>query len=88
MRDTIPNRAWQNERAVVNLQPQSSDGSHWVCYNKKGSCVHYFDSFGDLRAPPELQRYLKGCTIFYNTKREQSFDSVVCGHLCLRFLCT
>jgi hypothetical protein len=86
MIDRLPSQPRVNECAIVNLQPYSMDGSHWVCYIKKGSCVQYYDSFGDMKSPPEVHRYMKGCSIFYNTEREQAFGTVICGHLCLRFL--
>lgn len=87
MRDTLPKRPRQNEAVIVNLDSNSGSGTHWVCFMKRGNTVFYFDSFGNLRPPVEITRYL-GVTvdIKYNYDRRQSFDSVICGHLCLEFL--
>lgn len=87
MRDTLPVRPRKNEAAIVNLDSNRGNGTHWVCYMKRADEVFYFDSFGNLRPPVEITRYL-GTTvdIKYNYDRRQSFNSVVCGHLCLEFL--
>lgn len=86
MRDDLPVKPWVNENAVVNLDSSSGPGTHWVCYKKRGNSVQYFDSFGNLRPPVELLRYLSGNKIFYNYTRHQSFESSACGHICLEFL--
>ncbi len=86
MRDTLPRRAHKNECGVVNLDSVQSAGTHWVAYKKTGDIVHYFDSFGNLQPPLDIQRYFKKCNIYYNYNRYQSYNSVNCGHLCLKFL--
>ena len=75
------------ESAVVNLDNSTGRGTHWVAYKKRGKIVTYFDSFGDLRPPPELMNYFYTNTVKYNHERYQNFDSYNCGHLCLKFLC-
>ena len=86
MRDALPDGPKTNESAIVNLDSTSGDGTHWVCYRKVNNKVYYFDSFGNLKPPRELIRYFGECELYYNYKRKQSFDSVICGHLCLEFL--
>lgn len=87
MRDTLPKKPRPYETAIVNLDSHQGAGTHWVCYKKRGNNVYYFDSFGDLRPPAELVEYLgPSANIVYNYKRQQGFDSVICGHLCLKFL--
>lgn len=87
MRDTLPRKPRTYESAIVNLDSHHGTGTHWVCYKKRGNNVHYFDSFGDLRPPTELVDYFgPAANIDYNYKSEQGFDSVICGHLCLKFL--
>lgn len=86
-RDTLPKSGPKmTEMAVVNLDLSTNPGTHWVAYSKRGKRVTYFDSFGNLPPPLELQRYFKGCTIVHNYSRCQNFDEVNCGHLCLEFL--
>lgn len=90
MRDTLPEKINENESAVVNLDGIKGDGTHWVCYFKEGFDVEYFDSFGNLKPPIELQKYFNSgshrVTIRYNYFPKQEYDSVNCGHLCLDFL--
>lgn len=91
MRDTLPSDgSRRNESAIVNLDSDAGPGTHWVAYKKRGNSVIYFDSFGDLRPPPELETYLRknypSVNIYYNTYVKQKFNSFRCGHLCLEFL--
>ena len=46
------------ECAIVNLEPHTQIGSHWVCFWKNGTDRIYFDSFGEI-PPPQVLRYLK-----------------------------
>ena len=74
------------ECAIINLARSSRPGTHWCAYYKHGGVVCYYDPFGDLRPPRELVNYLSKCKIYYNVNREQEFDTVYCGQLCLCFL--
>ena len=89
MRDNLPTTLGPDEfeRAIVNLDSIVGVCAHWVAYKKLGSVTYYYDSFGDLLPPTELINYLYAgilptSTILYNYYRDQSFDSVICGHLC------
>lgn len=90
MRDQIPSQINSIESGIVNLDSVYGIGSHWVSYFKRGPLVEYFDSFGNLRPPLELQRYFnstdRAVTIKYNYFPRQIENSVNCGHLCLDFL--
>lgn len=86
MIDNIPKYPNKYESAILNLEPSSEEGSHWVCYVKKNNVVNYFDSFGNLRPPPQLVRYMSGSKIFYNRDRYQKWNTPFCGHLCLQYL--
>ena len=88
MRNTLPKTGpFKNETAIVNLDNEQNPGTHWVAYKKLGNSVIYFDSFGNLRPPLELIKYLKVKDIKYNHENYQKYDTFVCGHLCLKFLC-
>lgn len=89
MKDKLPKHIWKNETGIVNLDNSSGPGSHWVCYKKLSDTIYYFDSFGDLPPPKELQKYFC-CNkqVLYNNTAVQTYDSVICGHLCLEFLAT
>lgn len=94
MRNDLPAKPLKNECAIVNLDASDGPGTHWVAYKKFGNSVEYYDSFGKLRPPIELINYFGGggggggggVIIKYNYANDQSYDSVRCGHLCLRFL--
>lgn len=92
MRNELPKTIRTNESAVINLDTTEGPGTHWVCYRKRGDTVNYYDSFGNLRPPLELMRYFNtggsSVNVRYNYDRQQTPDTVVCGHLCLSFLCT
>ena len=74
------------ECGILNLDSITGGGTHWVAYHKHRNKVVYFDSFGDLRPPAELQIYLKGHKIKYNYTNYQNPNTFICGHLCLKFL--
>lgn len=84
MRDSLPKRCKEEEFGIVNLDSRFGEGTHWVCYGKRGDEKLYFDSFG-LLPPLELQRYL-GKRVFYSSYQIQRPEDVICGHLCLLIL--
>lgn len=88
MRDALPRTIRNKESAVVNLDVTSGKGTHWTAYKKNGRIVKYFDSYGKLPPPLELQRYFcgRGRVIYYNDSRYQNVNDWNCGHLCLAFL--
>jgi hypothetical protein len=86
MRDRLPKNVHKNECGILNLDSDSGAGTHWTAYYKRGPEAVYFDSFGNLRPPVELLKYLKSCRVKYNHKQYQTYDTVNCGHLCLKFL--
>lgn len=87
MRNNLPKKCSHHECAVINLDDAQGPGTHWVAFYKKGQIVYYFDSFGNLQPPLELMKYLgSNSKILYNYKKYQNYNTVICGHLCLRFL--
>lgn len=87
MRDQIPDKPKEKECAIINLDSNDGNGTHWVAYKKNGNAVHYFDSFGNLKPPMDLVRYFGVKNkIFYNHKIFQKYNTYNCGHLCIEFL--
>lgn len=87
MRNSLPKDGPRvNESAVINLDNADGAGSHWVAYRKRKNNILYFDSFGNLKPPLDLVKYFKSKKILYNHERYQEFDTIICGHLCLKFL--
>ena len=75
------------EGGIINLSRSDEDGTHWTAWFKHPQrYVCYYDSYGDLPPPPEFVTYLSNYDIYYNVGREQEFNSVICGQLCLCFL--
>lgn len=88
MRNELPKDGpFKIECAIINLDDSHGPGTHWVAYKKSGNSVIYFDSFGNLPPPKELIAYLGVGSIKYNYDKFQTYDTVECGHLCLKFLC-
>lgn len=87
-RDALPASIYKTEKGIVNLDDNDGGGSHWVAYKRHNGVIKYFDSYGDLRPPIEVENYLlsKGGVIQYNYKRYQDMNTVNCGQLCLFFL--
>ncbi|KAJ8894590.1 hypothetical protein PR048_007254 [Dryococelus australis] len=71
---------------TVCLLNAARPGLHWLAYVEKGNPADYYDSFGDLRPPPELREYLDNCNVTYNYKTEHLPNMWNFGHLCLHFL--
>ena len=75
----------RHECGIVNLEPSSKGGSHWVCWWIKGDEKYFFDSFG---APPDkrILKYMKKIDknkILFSTYQIQNFNDTVCGQWCL-----
>lgn len=87
MKDTLPRtQPYAKERAIVNLDSYRNQGTHWCAYRKNKSKVFWFDSFGAIPPPKEIVSYFRGNDIIYNHDAFQTYNSFLCGHLCLLFL--
>lgn len=90
MRNTLSTRKKPKTREcwIINHGSSSTDGTHWTALAKNGNTAFYFDSFGKLPPPFEITDYLSKSSVhlYYNAKKYQSYGSVICGHLCLKFL--
>lgn len=91
MRDTLVKKSKSKSSAqecwILNHASSQTDGSHWSALAKNKNIAFYFDSFGKLPPPLEVIDYLgNGIRLYYNSKKYQNYGSVICGHLCLRFL--
>ena len=89
MRDSFPKKVKTVECGILNLDISSGFGTHWTAYVKDHAFVLYFDSYGNLKPPPEAIAFFQSagpCTILYNYERLQYSNAYNCGHLCLKFL--
>ena len=93
MRDELPNKIYDVECGILNLNIHLQNGSHWTCWYKKGKTCYYFDSFGEC-PPIEMINYLKTPAqirmdlpiIHRSAVVVQHDDSDECGSLCLYVL--
>lgn len=76
------------EAGILNLSNSYEKGTHWTAWFKhKDNVVCYYDSYGDLPPPIEFIDYFKSnFEIYYNVERDQDFNTVICGQLCICFL--
>ena len=90
MKDTLPKTPYKIECGIMNLNKESQEGSHWVCWYKFHKTRIYFDSFGQ-HVPYELIRYLKTPKEYKNSELVLERNTLVlqhvntseCGALCL-----
>jgi hypothetical protein len=69
---------------IVNTDPASLPGKHWVAYfHISAKSKEFFDSYGQPPTTYFLPTYPK---LMYNTKSFQSLTSNVCGHYCIFYL--
>lgn len=70
---------------IINFQPSSMRGSHWVCaIRPKGFPPIYIDPFG-FPPPKSIDSFL-GKNYLYNTRQYQELTSEQCGKFCYYFL--
>ena len=71
---------------IVNLDPSSEPGSHWVAMmRKKGAVSEYFDSFGFPVPYESFKRFLGGRWI-RSKEQLQSDKSTTCGQWCMYYI--
>ena len=58
MKDQLPKKIKEKECGIINLENYYQEVSHWTAYYKNKDKKYYFDSYGNLPPPKELDRYL------------------------------
>lgn len=92
MRNTLPAKSLDEECGIVNLEPDTESGSHWVAYSiKKGKCF-YYDSYGGP-IPINLNKYMKTKEEYEKNLHVIAKSEIItqlkrfeCGQLCLYVL--
>ena len=79
-RDQLPTIVNGPKLYIVNTDPISQAGEHWIVLWIDTTC-EYFDSLGQ-QPETDFERFLilNGLNYKYNYRRLQSDDSNVCGH--------
>lgn len=87
--DCLPLRIAPNTAIVVNTDPHTKAGTHWVAFFlDSNGCLEFFDSFGQPPSVPDHITFTRrnGWRFNFNSKHLQSPNSLVCGHYCLVYL--
>ena len=87
--DRIPTPTGRPKCIIINLDPGSKPGSHWVAiYIDREGFGDFFDSYGHPPQKREIRNYLKKyCKDWtFNEKQIQSNFSSACGQYCIYFL--
>lgn len=85
--DKLPSLKNNYVSFIVNLDPISLPGSHWVAVYFKGESAFFFDSYGKPPTGRILKFLIENSThIFYNEIQYQDVNTVSCGYFCLYFL--
>ena len=87
--DLLTRTITQPGTIIVNCDPHTEDGSHWLAINfQPNSCSgFYFDSYELRPYIPSIRSLLKRtCPVWnFNTVQLQVLTSSVCGHYCCLF---
>ncbi len=86
--DKIPTKVKGPCSMVVNTDPSTNPGSHWVAiFITRDSTAEYFDSYGQPPDVAEISSFLNKYNVgHYNRKHIQGPFSSVCGHYCIYFV--
>jgi hypothetical protein len=87
--DQLPYKTELPLNIIVNTDPSTKPGQHWVCIciNKK-RVGYYFDSFGINPFVEDIIKFLnKRCVKWsYNKQCIQNITSSTCGHYCVLYI--
>lgn len=87
--DCLPVRIPPLTAIVVNTDPHTHQGTHWIAFFRDlNGRLEFFDSYG---CPPTVYDHIRfirrnSCCYFYNPITMQSIESSVCGLYCLSYL--
>jgi hypothetical protein len=85
--DTLPPLPKTGMSLIVNLEPSTMEGSHWVAVYITEKHVVFFDPFG-LSGPHLLNVWMRKMKkpIIYNNSQLQDINSQRCGEYCFYFV--
>ena len=79
-----------NKFYIVNTDPSTKPGQHWVAVYLKRGCCEFFDSLG--QAPAQYSKnfndllFIHGPSYMYTNYRLQNYGSSVCGQYCIFYI--
>jgi len=87
-KNMVPKSIPDNTGIIVNLNDLGEKGSHWVCAIRKNNKCLYYDSFGVIHIPTELEKCLLnsvgGNNMYVSNGQNQYLVSIMCGYYCIK----
>jgi hypothetical protein len=89
--NNVPQLSRKQQFAIINLSPEGSAGTHWICAYKNGTVLELFDSLGSEENQKNIlvQNYnlLKDTTkVKISHQCYQDPESDTCGLFCVYFI--
>jgi len=86
-RDQLTFRPKRGMSVIMNLEPHTESGSHWVAVYFGSKYAYYFDPFG-MPPPPEIERFIHRYSkpMAYESSDLQELTSSKCGQYCFYFV--
>jgi hypothetical protein len=87
-KNVVPKTIPDNTAIIVNLNDLGEKGSHWVCAIRKNNKCLYYDSFGVIHIPTELEKCLLNSVgennMYVSNGQNQYLVSIMCGYYCIK----
>jgi len=87
-KNMTPKTIKNNTGLIVNLNDLGEKGSHWVCAVRKNNQCLYYDPYGVIHMPTQLEKCLLKSVgednIFVSDGQNQYLVSIMCGYYCLK----
>ena len=71
---------------MINLDEHESIGTHWIALYANAKNETYFDRFRVEHNPKEIIKFIGNKNISIAICREQAYDSIMCGYVCIGFI--
>lgn len=86
--DRLPRSKRNYSSFIVNLDPHTLPGSHWIAIDFHKKEAYYFDSYGQSPSEKNILNFMKrnADNIVYNENCFQDDLTTTCGYFCLYFL--
>lgn len=86
--DQLPNSRKGTHGVIINTDPHTKPGTHWVAIHAENGSAEYFDPFGLPPFVPSIQKHLLSQyrKVVYCTAPLQAFVSIKCGEFCIEYL--
>jgi len=89
-KNVVPKTIPDNTGIIVNLNDLGQKGSHWISVIRKNNKCLYYDPFGVIHMPKQVEKCLLNSVgednIFISDGQNQHLVSYKCGYFCL-FVC-